>query len=164
MGKKAKPIDLLLIEGKKHLTKKEIEERKAREQAIKPRAEKITVPNWLCEIATEEFNRQVDLLKEVELITEADIMQLATYCDAYANYIKCTEIINQEGFMIKHTNKSGETNKVSHPLLTKKKQLFEQMKAMAIEFGLTPSSRAKIALPKQEEKEPNEFERLFGDL
>lgn len=164
MGRKAVPIDLMLVKGKKNLTKQEIEARKAAEEALKPRAENIEAPEWLTDVAKEEFYRQAELLKEIKLITEADIVQLATYCDAYADYVECSKIIQEEGLMVEYTNKAAETNKVPHPLLTKKKQLFEQMKAMASEFGLTPSARAKIALPKKEEKEPSPEEKLFGDV
>ena len=52
---------------------------------------------------------------------------------------------------VEYTNKAAETNKVPHPLLTKKKQLHEQMKALAVEFGLTPSARAKIVIPNRKQ-------------
>ena len=45
---------------------------------------------------------------------------LATYCDAYSDYVECTKIIRQEGLLVEYTNKAAETNKVPHPLLTKK--------------------------------------------
>ncbi|MGQ0455276.1 P27 family phage terminase small subunit, partial [Bacillus sp. SS-TM] len=70
----------------------------------------------------------------------------------YSDYVACTKIIGEEGLMVEYTNKAAETNKVPHPLLTKKKQLHEQMKSLAIEFGLTPSSRASLAKPKGDDK------------
>lgn len=165
MGRKAKSIKLQLLEGNKNRkTKKEIQERLEAEESITPRSENINPPDWLDELAKGEFNRLAELLQEVKLMTEADVVQLATYCDAYSDYVKCTLEIQKEGLMVEYTNKAAETNKVPHPLLTKKKQLFEQMKAIANEFGLTPSARAKIAIPKKEEKEPNEFEKMFGDV
>lgn len=164
MGRKAKPIDLIVLNGNKSkISKKEIEERRQNENSIRPKSENIFVPEWLSDIAKEEFNRQVKLLKEVKLITESDVMQLATYCDAYSDYVECTRIIHEEGLMTEHTNKAGETNRIPHPLLTKKKQLFEQMKTMAVEFGLTPSARARIAIPQEKEKDVSEEEQLFGD-
>jgi P27 family predicted phage terminase small subunit len=42
--------------------------------------------------------------------------------------------------------------------------LYKQLKSMAIEFGFTPSSRAKLAMPKEEEKEKSTEEKLFGDI
>ncbi|SDX49473.1 Phage terminase, small subunit [Marininema mesophilum] len=48
--------------------------------------------------------------------------------------------------------------------LTKKKQLHEQMKSLAVEFGLTPSSRARLAMPQKKKwkglkKQAVEFSR-----
>jgi P27 family predicted phage terminase small subunit len=63
------------------------------------------------DMTKEEFYRQVELLKEIDLITEADIVQLATYCDAYADYVECSRSIQEEGLMVEHANKA-ETNKI----------------------------------------------------
>ena len=57
--------------------------------------------------------------------------------------------------------KATETNKVPHPLLTKKKQLHEQMKALAVEFGLTPSARAKIVIPNSKQGPKTNVEKEF---
>ncbi|MED0676976.1 phage terminase small subunit P27 family [Aneurinibacillus thermoaerophilus] len=165
MGRKAKPIHLHLLEGNKNrLTKKEIEKRVEAEKKIQPKKDNVKPPAWLDAIAKKEFKRIAKELAELDLVTNVDVNALAAYCDAYSDYVKCTKIIQEEGFMVEYTNKAAETNKVPHPLLTKKKQLHEQMKALATEFGLTPSSRAKIAIPKQEEKKPTEFESEFGDV
>ncbi|MGQ7113658.1 P27 family phage terminase small subunit, partial [Escherichia sp. TWPC-MK] len=60
-------------------------------------------------------------------------------------------------------NKGCGTLLVSAALLTKKKQLHEQMKSLAIEFGLTPSSRASLAKPKGDDKPKTNAEKRFGD-
>jgi P27 family predicted phage terminase small subunit len=165
MGRKAMPIQLHLLQGNKNrLTKKEIEQRMEAEERLKPKADKVKPPSWLDPLAKKEFRRIVSELSELGLITNVDIVALAAYCDAYSDYVKCTKLIAEEGLMVQYTNKAAETNKVPHPLLTKKKQLHEQMKSLAAEFGLTPAARAKLAMPKQEKKEPDEFERTFGDV
>ncbi|MGQ0518440.1 phage terminase small subunit P27 family, partial [Bacillus sp. D-CC] len=82
-------------------------------------------------VAKKEFNRISKELMELDLITNVDINALAAYCDAYSDYVECTKIISEEGLMVEYTNKAAETNKVPHPLLTKKKQLHEQMKSLA---------------------------------
>ena len=165
MGRKAKPIELILLNGNKaRLTKAEIDARKANQQKLKPKADKIKPPSWLDDRAKKEFRRIVKELQELDLLTNIDIDMLAAYCDAYSQYVECTKVIREEGLMVEYTNKAAETNKVPHPLLTKKKQLFDQMKAIALEFGLTPSARAKLALPKEEPKEETKFEKMFGDV
>jgi len=164
VGRRAKPVDLILIQGTKHLTKKEIDARKEAEAKLRPNDDKVRPPGWLDGVAKKEFKRIVKELKEIGLVTNVDVNALALYCDAYSNYVKCSQIIEEEGLMVEYTNKAAETNKVPHPLLTKKKQLHEQMKSLAVEFGLTPSSRAKLALPKEEPKQPTPFEQEFGDV
>jgi P27 family predicted phage terminase small subunit len=165
MGRKAIPIELQLINGNKNrLTKSEIEQRREAEKKIKPNSNKVKPPAWLNDVAKKEFKRIVKEMHDLEILTNVDVDALALYCDAYASYIECTRIIDEEGMMVEYTNKAAETNKVPHPLLTKKKQLAEQMKALATEMGLTPASRAKLAMPKEQPKEPTEFERLFGNV
>lgn len=164
MGRNAKPIHLHLLQGNKsRLTKKEIEKRVEVENKLKPKKDKVKPPKWLDSIAKKEFKRIAEELMELDLLTNIDVNALAAYCDAYSDYIKCTQIIREEGLMVEYTNKAAETNKVPHPLLTKKKQLHEQMKSLASEFGLTPVARAKIALPKEKDKPKTEEEQLFGD-
>ncbi len=165
MGRRAKPIDLHLLEGNKNRkTKKEIEARKKVEEAITPGADKVNPPKWLSKEAKEEFKRISGELMPLKLITNADINAIARYCDAYIDYKLCTKIIEEEGLMVEYTNKSGGTNRVPHPLLAKKKQLHDQMLKLEGEFGLTAAARAKIAIPRKEEKEPTDFEKMFGDI
>ena len=163
MPRKSNPVNLIVHNGKKHLTKSEIEHRQKAEAAITPPANKVKPPKWLSRPAKKEFKRLIKEMAETKLITNADINALAAYCDAYVDYIECTRIIGEEGLMVEYTNKAGETNRIPHPLFTRKKQLHEQMIKIASEFGFTPCSRAKIALPKKEKKEPTAFEQRFGD-
>lgn len=165
MPRKAMPIALHLIDGNKNrLTKAEIEARKTAEERLQPKADKVKPPSWLSKEAKKVFKQIAKELEHTKLITNVDIHALALWCDAYVNYINCTKIIEQEGLMVEYTNKAAETNKVAHPLMTKKKQLAEQMRALASEFGLTPAARAKLAIPKDPPKEPTPFEREFGNV
>lgn len=165
MGRKAKPVALHLLQGNKaHLTKGEIDKRLQAEQQFAVATDKIKPPKWLDDTGKKEFKRIVKEMAQTGILTNIDVDMLALYCDALSQYIECSETIRQEGIMVEYTNKAAETNKVPHPLLSKKKQLFEQMKALASEFGFTPAARAKIAIPKQEQKEETKFDRLFGDV
>jgi P27 family predicted phage terminase small subunit len=153
MGRKAMPIDLLLIQGNKNkLTKKEIESRKAAEEKLKPKTDKIKPPTWLSPLAKREFKKLAAELNEIGLITNVDVNQLAVYCRAYARFIEI-----QKG---NEDPETGETITDEKTLDT----LFKQLKSMAIEFGFTPSSRAKLAMPKEEEKEKTPEEKMFGDV
>ena len=165
MTRKAMPIDLHLVSGNRsRKTKLEIEQRKKAEEAIRPQADKIGPPKWLGRDAKKEFKRLVSELQQVKLVTNVDVYAIARWADAYIDYNKCTAIIASEGLMVEYTNKAAETNRVPHPLLAKKKQLHEQMAKIESDFGMAPASRAKIAMPKKEEKEPTAFEKMFGEV
>ncbi|WP_435817046.1 phage terminase small subunit P27 family [Brevibacillus nitrificans] len=164
MARRAMPVGMHLINGNQsRLTKKEIDQRQEAEERLKPKKNKVKPPSWLDKVAKAEFNRLAKELAELELVTNIDVNALATYCDAYSDYVQCTKIIQDEGLVVEHTNKAGETNSVPHPLLTKKKQLHDQMRSLAIEFGLTPSARAGLAKPKKEPKPQTAFDMAFGD-
>ncbi|PEO41792.1 phage terminase small subunit P27 family, partial [Bacillus toyonensis] len=128
IGRKAKPINLQVLEGNPNrLTKAEIERRLDAEKQLQAKKDKVIPPKWLAPVAKEEFERIANELLELDVITNIDVNALATYCDAYSDYVGCTKIIQEEGLLVEYTNKAAETNKVPHPLLTKKKQLHEQM-------------------------------------
>lgn len=147
------PIDLLLIQGNKNrLTKQEIEARREAEQNLKPRSDRIKPPIWLTPLAKKEFKRLAAELNEIGLMTNVDINQLAVYCRAYAKFVEL-----QEGTFDPETGLKFTDEKTLDTL-------YKQLKSMAIEFGFTPSSRAKLAMPKEEEKPKSTEENLFGDV
>lgn len=164
VGRKSQPINVIKMRGNKHLTKAEIEARQAAENRIKPQANRIRPPTWLPSEGKREFKRIIKEMKDLDVLTNVDVDALAVYCDAYVTYIECTRIVEAEGLQIKHVNKAGAENMVPHPMLSKKRQLADQMKALATEMGLTPSSRSRIAMPKEQPKEPTAAEQRFGGI
>lgn len=163
MGRKALPIELLLVKGNKNLTKAEIDARRKAEAKIKPNADNIKPPSWLSAAGKREFRKLVLELQQTELITNVDVNQLAAYCRIYERYIelqKGTPSIDEDGQavlddngdpVIEYNDKSIDNH-------------LKQLKAYASEFGLTPASRAKIAIPKPEEKEKTPEEIQFGNV
>ena len=119
IGRKAKPIHLHLLEGNTNrLTKDEIEQRLKAEKQLQAKGQGKTTN--VVRFSCEEFRRIAGELLELDVITNIDVNALATYCDAYSDYVECTKIIREEGLLVAYTNKAAETNKVPHPLLTKK--------------------------------------------
>lgn len=137
------PIDLLLVQGNKNkLTKKEIEARKKAEEKIKPNADKIKAPAFLSRTAKLDFNKLAAELQQTEVLTNVDVDLLGWYC--WANdYLK---------------------TKLNELSINEIDKLMNRIKSIAVEYGLTPASRAKLAMPKEEEKEQSTEEKLFGDV
>lgn len=140
MAGKAKTIAMHLVDGNKsRLSKKQIEARKLAEERLNVGSDKVKAPTWLSSQAKAKFQDLSKQLKEAGIMTNLDVISLALYCDAYANYII-------------------ETDKKI------KKTLFDQMAKVASDFGFSPTSRAKIAIPNKPKEEPSDFEKTFGDL
>lgn len=160
MGRNAKPINLHLLEGNKNrLTKEQIDKRKKAEESIEFKSDNIKPPTWLSAEAKKIFKKVTKEFEQNDILVNVDVHALSLFSDAYADYIECTKIISEEGIQVEYTNKASETNKVPHPLLTKKKQLFEVMNKIMGEFGLSPTARAKLALNLQtdDKEDDNRF-------
>jgi P27 family predicted phage terminase small subunit len=145
------PTDLLLVKGKKHLTKAEIEDRKRKE--IKAPSDKVKAPSYLPADLKKEFNKIAKELKEIGIITNLDIDALARFIIAKKMYLELTkQILKKPELMI-----------VDKDIVTTQDKLFKQCRSSASDLGLTISSRCKLVVPKKEDKkELTEEEKLFG--
>lgn len=161
MTRRPMPVHLHIVnENKAHLSKDELERRKKAEESLQFKNDKIKPPQWLSDDAKRIFKKLIKEFEHNNLLTNVDVTSLAIYSDLYNDYIYCSKLIEEEGMMVEYTNKAAETNKVPHPLLTKKKQSFESMNKIASEFGLSPVARAKLALnltPTKDDEESNRF-------
>lgn len=164
MGKK-KPIDVLVAEGKKHLTKEEIEQRRAEEEAVRPNDDKVNCPSWVKDkVARKEYNRVAKELQELKLLTNLDVNTLANYCIAFSNYVNATQQMEGQPLVIEQTNKAGFTNIVANPLINIQLKYSDEMKKLASEMGLSISSRLKLVVPKKDEDKPrSKFEEFMDD-
>lgn len=166
MSRKVIPVSVQVAKGNPNrLTKAEIEARQEAEEKFKPNTDNIKPPIWLDAVGKKEWNRVAKELEELNILTNVDIAALGMYCDAYSKYQLATEKINKEGMFVEYTNKAGATNVVEHPAVKAQVKYADLIKKLCGEFGLTPSARAKITLPKQEEEKEETIEdKLFGDL
>lgn len=101
MGRKARPVDVILLDGKKHLTKAEIEERRAAEARVKPPSDKVYCPRWLDAEGRKEWHRVYSELKALDLLTNVDVSSLACYCDLVSQYIAASLDIHERGMILR---------------------------------------------------------------
>lgn len=99
-------------------------------------------PEWLGDYGKKEWQRVAPYLWKNKLLTEADIMAFATYCQNVDLLIESTLSIQKDGHSI-----WGQRGQVRNPALASFTQATTALRAMASEFGMTPSSRARIKLP-----------------
>lgn len=148
-GRKKETIEVLQAKGKKHLTKLEIEQRKANQ--IKVNDNKVYPSINLPEELHERFYYYSEEMKNVGIISNLDIGALERYCileKEFYEISKSIESINKNNFRYKE----------------KKKDLLDTNKAMiSLEnsLGLNMLSRNKLVPQKPKEEKPkNKFERF----
>lgn len=153
MARPREPIDLIIAKGKKNLTKKEIEERRAQE--IKAANDKVEAPSYLPDELKEEFNRIANELIEIGIMSNLDCEALARFIVSESQYQKVSQRIL----------KMKTIGPTYIDLVNTQDKLFKMCRQSASDLGLTISSRAKLVIPKKEEEEKEtKFDRMFGDV
>ena len=133
------------MEGNKvRKSKEELERLQKNDAKLQFEKDDIKPPTWLKQDARKMFRKLVSEFEKTGLLVNIDTYALAIFADAYSTYVEYTKTIEEEGHLTEHTNKSGNTNTVTHPLITKKIQLFQQIDKLMGKFGLSPIDRAKL--------------------
>lgn len=152
MSGQRQPIELVIANGKKNLTKAEIQERLDSE--VKPITDEIIAPNYLTKRQQEEFNRIADQLQKLKIMGETDVDALGRYIIAKDLYIKLSKQIRK-------------TAVINDPILLDKylknqDRLFKQCRSSANDLGLSISSRCKLVVPetKAPPKKENKFKKF----
>lgn len=104
-------------------------------------------PAFLDEVATKEWKRVAPELHRLGLLTVVDIMALAAYCQCYSDYLTAREAIARAGGNPTFTTDKGYVGQ--RPEVTIAQKSLALMKAYMAEFGMTPSARARMALPQE---------------
>ncbi len=111
-------------------------------------------PQGLDGLALEEWERMSCALYNLGLMTPVDMAAFAGYCQHYARWREAEEKIKTEGATIKTTG----GNLIQSPWVGIANTSSKLMLKFLSEFGMTPSSRAKVvANPEQEEDDPFSF-------
>lgn len=151
--RKKEPVNLVLAKGKKHLTKAEIEERRATE--VKVDLVDIKVPDYLTEEQSNEYIKLADKLKHIKIMTELDEDALARYITTQEEYQRIDKALQKE--LKKKTLNIDKINSVQ--LIHNK--LLNQIRGLASDLGLTITSRAKLVVPKEPENpKENKFSKF----
>src|SRR3954447_21751271 len=115
-------------------------------------------PDHLDDVARKEWDRLTTILTAMKVLTEADYIALANLCQAYSTLINAQRQLNKTGILYK--TKSGYIQQ--SPLLGIIHTQTTIVNNLLREFGLTPSSRTRVAIAEPEKK-PNRFAELERD-
>lgn len=111
-------------------------------------------PEWLDQLAKAEWARIVPELELLGIAGPIDAALLASYCQTYANWVRCERIVQDEGMMID----GPQGNKVLHPAARHAAKLLMELRKAAAEFGFSPASRARVDAPPKKDAEQSDFD------
>ena len=154
MPRERKPINLLVLTGKSHMTKAQIEERQNSE--VKAPSDNIAVPKYLPKELQLDFKRIAKELRRIDLMSNLDTDSLARFLLAREQYVR-TSLLIRETDPVEDVYIYGK-------LADNNNKFFNQCRAAANDMGLNISARCKLLVPKVKDKEPSEFDRKFGDV
>lgn len=136
------PIDLIVKNGKSHMSKKQIVERKQTE--IKANNNNIVAPNYLTNVQKEEFYEIARELQEIDILSNIDCNTLGRYVVSLSTFRKVAARLREIDI---------EDNVKDYDKLARlQKQLQDQCLSIEKEFGMTIASRCKLVKPKEDKK------------
>ena len=166
MAGQRQPIELIVAKGKKHISKADIEARRASE--VKPCTDNITPPAYLTAAQKKRFGVLAEQLQRIRILGETDTETLARYVTAQTQYEAATKDLRK--MMPPQQTGNSETDMTLMSLYYKSQEAaarlqdryFKQAQTAATSLGLTISSRCKLVVPEtKEEARVNKFSR-FG--
>jgi len=109
----------------------------------------------LSDAAKQEWKRVGKDLQRLGLLSSIDRAGLAAYCEAWAQWLEAISAVQHSGAVVKAP--SGYP--ILNPHLAVANQAYGRMKAMLIEFGMTPAARSRITAtsPDSEYDPADEF-------
>lgn len=141
-GPAPKPTALKLLEGNPGKQKLNKNEPKPNVPDAIPKP-----PSRLLPEAKKEWKRLAPAMVALGLLTEVDTSAFAELCQNYAYYLAADKEIVElgaKGPIAMQKTPSGYTQQ--HPLLSLRRQYYDQWRKGLADFGLTPASRSRLAV------------------
>ena len=106
-------------------------------------------PDWLSAPAREHWPAIAEQLRAAGLLSDIDHAALGLYCEAFARWKDANEKVVKLGAVVKSANGYP----IPSPYLQVANQAYAQLTRMLAEFGMTPSSRSRVAVKKPDPAE-----------
>ncbi len=135
-GTKPKPTALRLLEGDKHTER-------INKNEPKPSDSSLVSPVWLTDEGIKLWNNYASVFKNLNTFKKTDEMSFATWCQEMGRYIELQGIITTKGY----TTTNIRNGDKAIPEMAMARECLKNARALAIEFGMTPSSRSKLSVP-----------------
>lgn len=151
MAGKRQPTDVVIANGRKHLSKSEEAERRAGEVKV-PTAKAAKPPKWLPEELRKDFRAIGKQLIAAGLYTELDADTLGRYLIAQSEYMMATSHVHK-AYQERDPEAVEDWSRIQD-------RHFKQARNCANDMGLTVTSRCRLVVPdtgKQATEDNNPF-------
>jgi len=155
------PTAILELRGSSALRYKDSHPR-SRDGEPRPANRRPSCPSFLQGEARKEWNRVVKELLAMGCLAELDRGLLASYCEAFAEFMLASQEVGRQGRVVEKTEEQGKVIRVEiNPWMDVREKAFKRMAAAAREFGLSPSLRTRIRVqePEKQVSAVSEFAR-----
>ena len=156
-GRKPKPTALKIAEGD---TRKQGVHKLEERLAAEPKTTRglPEAPEHLSERARDAWEFWAAELKDMKLDRRPDAQMLEGCCVNYARAVQADLIIANEGIMVEEFAMVGEGDAAEpvvmkrkyHPAITVSNAAWRQVRAFCSEFGLSPVSRTRLAIERDD--------------
>jgi P27 family predicted phage terminase small subunit len=133
-GRPPKPTALKLLHGETRPSRVNPNEARPRDALPVP-------PEWLSDEVRAVWDRVVDELRHMRVVSAADTDALVVYCQAVVHHREAAELVNREGLLL--AGRDGGW--VKHPAMQFVRDQAVLIKVMAGQFGLTPAARVGLS-------------------
>ncbi|WP_254852138.1 phage terminase small subunit P27 family [Xenorhabdus bovienii] len=90
------------------------------------------------------------------VMSQLDAKALELLVEAYIEYRHHCDTLEQAGYTYPTTSATGDTIIKAHPAAVMKADAWKRLRAMLGEFGMTPSTRAKVNMNSPDQADPLE--------
>ncbi len=157
-GPPPKPTEMKILEGNPGKQKLNMAEPKPPVPRALPKP-----PSRLLSEAKKEWRRLVPALVGMGVLTEVDLAAFAEICQNYAYYLITDRKIlalGEQGVYAMQKTTTGYVQQ--HPLLSLRRQYYDQWRRGLADFGLTPATRARLVTGESAGSTDDPMEKLLG--
>lgn len=151
-GRLPKPTQLKIVQGTQR------RDRMNPDEPVVPEGD-VVMPTYLKGRARKFWHYHAPILTAMGLLTVADVAMLAELCETEAEFWTARDDVRKRGIEIESTRYDRKTDRPytvteDNPSVKIASDAGKRMKAILVEFGLSPSSRTRVKAQKPVEVDP----------